>query len=149
MLTDDAKEELKSCKTYEEFLALAKKTGGVRKGCFCELHHERCDLLKAVLNISGIICVSWSPMGAQKGTAGLDFMLFVAWVCCRRALQEQLLLYISLTIRQKKQRHDFVLLSRDRYNVNTNSTAQGCSESFQNEKYSRARGVLEDTICRQ
>ena len=99
MLTDEAQEELKNCNTFEEFLAFAKKASRkgdvIRKGCFCEFHHEICDLLKALLNISGIICVSWSPMGAQKGTMGLDFMLFVAWACCRRTLQEQLSVYIS------------------------------------------------------
>ena len=100
MLTPEAKDELKECTTFEAFLAFAKKPGNVAGVCFCELHREKCNLLKALLHIAGIICVSWSPMGAQKGTAGLDFILFVAWVCCRRSLQEQLFVDISLTIRR-------------------------------------------------
>lgn len=95
MLTPEAIQELEGLSEYEEFKAFTQKTGVVKSACMCTFHRERCDLMRALLHLAGIICVSWSPMGNQLGTDGVDYKTFVAWVCVRRKLQDGILVTMS------------------------------------------------------
>lgn len=77
------------CRSEDDWWSLVRtKCKGAKTHVNCLKHGRPCKILTAELHIAGIICVSWSPFGEQKGTGGKDFALFAAWAMTRRSRQD-------------------------------------------------------------